>query len=104
MSNYLIVDVHVHTYATAQIGDQALMGKGTSGCSGTIEETVRRMSELGIAHSVMVNMTPVADMRDALLARLTPDLSAEQRAAAEREVNANVLSRQTRRNARGRWR
>src|SRR3990170_5615828 len=99
MPDYTIVDVHVHTYPTAQIGDQALMGSGTSGCSGTIREILGRMADLGIARSVMVNMTPMADMRNALLARLSPDLTAAQRAEAEDKVRAKPIARQNRRNA-----
>lgn len=99
MPDYVIVDVHVHTYPSAQIGDQALMGAGTSGCSGTIGEILGRMDDLGIARSVMVNMTPMADMRGALLAKLPADLTADRWAAAEDEVRANLVARQNRRNA-----
>jgi predicted TIM-barrel fold metal-dependent hydrolase len=63
-----IIDAHVHTYPSAQIGLQATGGMNFSGCTGTIQELLGLMAVGGIDKAVMVNMTPVADMREAALA------------------------------------
>ena len=56
MSGFSVIDAHAHTYPTSQIGLQATAGTARSGCA-------------GIDKAVMLNVTPVADMREAALAR-----------------------------------
>ena len=68
MSALAVIDAHVHTYPTSQIGRQATGGLAFSGCDGTIQELLGLMAVGGIDKAVMVNMTPVADMREAALA------------------------------------
>lgn len=63
-----IIDAHVHTYPTAAIGLQATGGTSLSGCAGTVQELLALMSVGGIDKAAMMNMTPVADMREAALA------------------------------------
>jgi uncharacterized protein len=94
-----IIDAHLHTYPRPEIGWQAQSGAGLSGHAGTIEELVALMREGNIARAVMVNMTPVFDMRQAALAKLPPDLSPAQRAEAEEQVRLDVIARLQRRNA-----
>ena len=38
MSEYLIIDAHVHTYQTREIGLQAKQGSTTTDYAGTIDE------------------------------------------------------------------
>lgn len=98
MSDYLIIDAHVHTYPSPEIGLQAKQGHTHSSHCGTIEELVGIMEKGKIWRAVMANMTPVADMRDAALAMLPETLSAEQRRQAEREIEQNMIARLQRRN------
>ncbi len=65
---YDVIDAHVHTYPTSAIGLQATGGMNLSGCSGTVQELLALMSVGGIDKAAMMNMTPVADMREAALA------------------------------------
>ncbi len=64
---YDIIDAHVHTYPTSAIGLQATGGMNMSGCAGTVQELLALMSVGGIDKAAMMNMTPVADMREAAL-------------------------------------
>ncbi len=63
-----IIDVHVHTYPSAAVGLQATGGTAMSGCAGTVQELLALMSVGGVDKAAMMNMTPVADMREAALA------------------------------------
>lgn len=88
MIDFPIIDAHLHTYPTPEIGLQAMQGRGNSGCSGTVEELLDLMRSGNIEKAVMVNMTPVADMRDAALAR----------GQSEEEAQTLVIERLKRRN------
>ena len=100
MPDYPIIDAHVHTFPRPEIGRQAQSGAGFSGHAGTIEELVALMREGNIAKAVMVNMTPVFEMRQAALAKLSPDLSPGQRTDAEEKIRLDLVGRLQRRNAR----
>jgi len=99
MPDYPIIDAHIHTYPRPEIGWQAQSGAGLSGHAGTIEELVTLMREGNIAKAVMVNMTPVFDMRQAALAKLPPDLASARRTDAEEQIRVDLIGRQQRRNA-----
>jgi predicted TIM-barrel fold metal-dependent hydrolase len=99
MPDYPIIDTHVHTYPRPEIGWQAQGGFGQSGHAGTVEELLPLMREGDIAKAVMVNMTPVFEMRQASLAKLHPDLSPAQRTGAEEGIRLELIGRQQRRNA-----
>lgn len=99
MPDYPIIDAHVHTFPRPEIGWQAQSGAGFSGHAGTIEELIALMREGNIAKAVMVNMTPVFEMRQAALAKLPPDLSAASRTEAEEQVRLELIGRLQRRNA-----
>jgi hypothetical protein len=68
---------------------QATGGMSMSGCTGTVQELLALMSVGGIDKAAMMNMTPVADMREAALAagKGTPQ-----------EVAAQMIERMKRRN------
>jgi predicted TIM-barrel fold metal-dependent hydrolase len=98
MADYPIVDAHVHTYRSREIGRQAMMGTGRTDYGGTVEELLALMERGGIETAVMVNMTPVADMIDAALAKLPADLSPAGRAGGEENVRREMIGRLQRRN------
>ena len=83
------IDSHIHTYPTADAGTKAQQGTGRSGHTGAVEEYVALLADGGIEAAVMVNMTPVAEMRDALVSR----------GMTEDEASAEALARMRRRNA-----
>jgi uncharacterized protein len=93
-----IIDAHVHTYPSRDIGRQAMMGTGRTDYGGTAEEILEIMSRAGITHAVMVNMTPFADMMDAALERLPEGLSTMDRAAEEETAKRRIIGRLQRRN------
>ena len=71
MANYYVIDAHLHTYKTPEIGRQALSGFNAVGCCGTPEELVPIMEKAGISLAVQVNMTPARSM-SRIIANLTP--------------------------------
>jgi len=96
--NSPVIDAHVHTYPSREIGRQAMIGSGRTDYGGTPEELLGIMAGAGISHAVMVNMTPFADMMDAALERLPAGLSTADRAASEEEVTRKIIGRLRRRN------
>jgi MinD-like ATPase involved in chromosome partitioning or flagellar assembly len=61
-------------------------GRGHSGYAGTVPELLDAMARGGIAAAAMMNLTPVRDMREALLARLPAPLGPAQRAEEEARI------------------
>jgi predicted TIM-barrel fold metal-dependent hydrolase len=98
MPDYPIIDAHVHTYRSREIGRQAMTGTGRTDYGGTPDELLALMSRGGIEKAVMVNMTPVLDMFDAAVAKLPADLSPSQRAEAEADLRRQMIGRLQRRN------
>jgi len=84
-----IIDSHIHTYRTADEGRRAQQGTGRSGQTGAFDEYVELLAGGAIEAAVMVNMTPVAEMRDALVAR----------GQSDEEASAEAIGRLQRRNA-----
>jgi predicted TIM-barrel fold metal-dependent hydrolase len=99
MPDYPIIDAHVHTFPRPDIGWQAQSGAGLSGHAGTVEELVALMREGNISHAVMVNMTPVFEMREAALNRQPIELPPFKLRQVEAEIVREVLGRMQRRNA-----
>ena len=98
MSEYLIIDAHVHTYQTREIGLQAKQGSTTTDYAGTIDELLPIMEKAEISRAVMVNMLPLAEMKKAAVDRLPENLSQLQRDDALREIDTRMLGRLERRN------
>ncbi len=100
MSNFdfPIIDAHVHTYLSREIGRQAMMGSGHTDYGGTPDELLALMSCGGIEKAVMVNMTPVVDMFDAAVAKLPADISPSQRSQEEKRIGHDMIGRLQRRN------
>ena len=84
-----IIDAHIHTYRRAEEGRQAQQGTGHSGHTGAVDEYLELLAGGAIEAAVMVNMTPVAEMRDALVSR----------GRTEEEASAEAIARLRRRNA-----
>jgi predicted TIM-barrel fold metal-dependent hydrolase len=99
MPDYPIIDAHVHTYPRPEIGWQAQSGAGLSGHAGTVEELVALMREGNISHAVMVNMTPVFEMKEAAMNRQPIELPPFKLRQVEAEIVREVLGRMQRRNA-----
>ena len=72
MNDYYVIDAHVHTYKTPEIGLQAQAGGGQAGCFGTPDELAGIMKDAGISQAVQVNMTPARSMYNAACAKF-PD-------------------------------
>jgi predicted TIM-barrel fold metal-dependent hydrolase len=95
-----VVDLHVHTYPTPEIGRQAMQGHGRSPYAGTIPELRDAMRRGGIGTAVMVNLTPVVDMREAALARQAGAPDGPERVTVEARLAEELRRRLVRRN---RW-
>jgi len=97
-SKFFIVDCHVHTYPSREIGLASQGGKSMCGNDGTIPELLGIMKEFDISKAVMLNMTPVGAMREASLAQLPPGLSDADKEDRIREIDRKLTGRIERRN------
>jgi len=90
----LVIDAHVHTFKTPEIGLQALSGAGQSGLCGTTDELLDAMDAAGIDKAVQANVTPARSMYDAAMAQI-PD---EERSSAKGPIIEKIAGRVKRRN------
>ncbi len=93
MNEYEVIDAHVHTYKTPEIGRQALSGFDVSGCCGTPEELVPIMQEAGIRQAVQCNMTPARSMFEAALAGVPSDQVEASRPALLEKISDRIRRR-----------
>ncbi|MBW1709074.1 MAG: amidohydrolase, partial [Deltaproteobacteria bacterium] len=93
MSEYFVIDAHVHTYKTPEIGLQAMSGAGRAGCYGTPDELLKIMDEAGIDLAVQVNMTPAKSMFEAAMAKVSPEERDSAREAAIEKITGRVRRR-----------
>ena len=93
MNRYEVIDAHVHTYKTPEIGRQALSGFDVSGCCGTPEELVPIMHEAGIRKAVQCNMTPARSMLEAASAGVSPDQVEAARPALLKKISDRIRRR-----------
>jgi len=98
MANDLIIDAHVHTYPTAEIGRQATQGFSQSGASGTVPELLAAMARGKISYAVMANMTPTYEMKMAALENIPAGSPNKEKEKAEQEIDEKVIARMKRRN------
>jgi predicted TIM-barrel fold metal-dependent hydrolase len=98
MADYPVIDAHVHTFPSREIGRQATAGASQTDYGGTVDELLTLLDRGGIENAVMVNMTPVTEMFDAAAAKLPGDLSLAQRADAEDDIRRRMIGRLQRRN------
>lgn len=99
MAEYLIIDAHVHTYQTREIGLQAKQGSNITDYAGTPDELLPIMERASLSKAVMVNMLPLDEMRQAALAKLSSELSQAERQQALKEIDTRMLGRLERRNS-----
>jgi len=98
MENEMIIDAHVHTYPTAEIGRQAMQGLGQSGTSGTVPELLAVMRRGKISYAVMANLTPTYEMKMVALKDLPGGTPDEEKRKREKEADEKVIARMKRRN------
>lgn len=98
MPDYRIVDAHVHTYQSREIGLQAKQGNARTNYAGLPEELLPIMQRAGISRAVMVNMLPLAEMRKAAIEKLPAGQPFDGREAALAEIDQRMLGRLERRN------
>lgn len=99
MADYLIIDAHVHTYQSREVGLQAKQDSNVTDYAGTLDELLPLMERARISKAVMVTMLPVAEMRDAALARLPGSLSQGEHEKALKEIDARMVGRLERKNS-----
>ena len=93
MTPYEVIDAHVHTYKTPEIGRQALSGFETAGCCGTPEELIPIMREAGIRLAVQCNMTPARSMLEAAMAALLTEQVESSRPALVEKISSRIIRR-----------
>jgi len=93
MTNYDIIDAHVHTYKSPEIGRQALSGFDISGCCGTPEELIPIMQDAGIRLAVQCNMTPARSMFEAALAGVPAGQVEGARPALSEKISDRIIRR-----------
>jgi predicted TIM-barrel fold metal-dependent hydrolase len=98
MEDELIIDAHVHTYPTAEVGRQAMQGFGQSGASGTVPELLALMRRGKISYAVMANLTPTYEMKMVALKGLPMGTPDEEKGKGEKEADEKVIARMKRRN------
>ena len=89
----LIIDAHVHTFKTREIGLQALQGAGKSGLCGTPDELLEAMDAAGIRMAVQANVTPARSMYDAAMAQLPDEDKASEKASILEKITGRVKRR-----------
>jgi hypothetical protein len=94
MPDFFVIDAHVHTYKTPEIGLQAMAGAGQAGCSGTPDELLGILREAGVSKAAQVNMTPAREMYMAAVEKL----SEAERGGEHPEIAAKMGERVKRRN------
>ena len=99
MAEYLVIDAHIHTYQTREVGLQAKQGSNITDYAGTLDELLPIMEKARIYKAVMVNMLPLAEMCNAALGKLPAGLPEAERKAALEEIDARMFSRLERRNS-----
>jgi len=98
MTDYQIIDAHVHTYQTREIGLQAKQSSTITDYAGTPDEILSIVEKANISQAVMVNLLPLAEMREAAIKKLPGGISAADKEAALKEIDARMMGRLERRN------
>ena len=93
MTEYDVIDAHVHTYKTPEIGRQALGGFEVAGCCGTTAELVPIMQEAGIRRAVQCNMTPARSMLEASLAAMPGEQDESKRITLVEKISNRIKRR-----------
>ena len=92
MSDFPVIDVHLHIHRASAVGIQAMGGQPrVPGYTGIIEELLPLMQRDEITHVCMVNFTPVADMLDSALQGIPADATKTQRQEAEEQIALEMV-------------
>ncbi|MEM7217057.1 MAG: hypothetical protein AAF515_01740 [Pseudomonadota bacterium] len=81
MSDYPIVDCHIHPYQSAKIGLDLMGGVKEYGYDGSIEDTFVYMKDHNISHCVILNYLPVGQMEDRAMETMAYGLQGYAQAA-----------------------
>ncbi len=93
MAEYDVIDAHVHTYKTPDIGQQALSGFDIAGCCGIPEELIPIMEEAGIRLAVQCNMTPARSMFEAAVATMPSEQAETNRPGLVEKISDRIKRR-----------
>ena len=93
MTDYDVIDAHVHTYKSPEIGRQAKNGSDATECCGTPEELIPIMEEAGIRLAVQCNMTPARSMFVAAVDGLSPDQVESRRGELVEKISGRIKRR-----------
>lgn len=95
MADLEIIDIHTHTFASADrgIGWQKSAGKQDPTRTGTIEELAGIMAAANITHAVQLMYTPTRFMYEARIKSQELPSDPTERAAVEREVQGMMAQR-----------
>ena len=93
-----VIDAHIHTYPSPQIGLQAMGGINHCGFSGIPDDSLSVMAKGPISRSVTLNLSPVGEMVDAARAKYPKDMSQEEKEKSEKELIQTMIGRILRRN------
>lgn len=99
MPTFDVIDAHVHTYPSPEIGLRAKANAGDgNNLRGTIEDLSIGMTEGPISTSVVLSIHPYWDMRRAAMAKIPANLDDSLKSKAKTEIEELLLARQQRRN------
>ncbi|MBI4303420.1 MAG: amidohydrolase [Chloroflexi bacterium] len=100
MSDYEIIDVHVHLHRNITMEKQSfpVPGRRDRDRWGNVSSVIAYMDREGISKIVCLNLFPTEQMRKALLEQLPADVSGNDRLAAEEQVEKGLASRLRRHN------
>lgn len=95
MADLEIIDIHTHTFASADrgIGWQRSAGHANPVRTGTIEELVGFMAQANITHAVQLMYTPTRFMYESRIHQQEMPANPAERAKIEREVQTMMAQR-----------
>lgn len=88
-----VIDAHTHAFRDAAQALNAMGGAPRVGYVGTLDDLKAIRRKAGIQTSVLLALLPSEGMRNAAQARLPADLTPEQRAHAEGQINETIIGR-----------
>lgn len=95
--DFIVVDAHVHTYPSQEIGRRAV-GDFGYGYWGTIQELDSVMKASGVTQAVMSSLVPVQEMRKIHLSKMPEGLGPEDEKQFIADTDAKLMGRLHRRN------
>lgn len=97
---YPIIDCHIHTFPTREIGRQAIHCLPfQGGSSGVVEDLLPDLEKAGFARGLLLNFTPTGEMREERLVQEGKAAPAKKWGEVEEQVRQTIAGRVQRRNA-----